>query len=406
MDLFREQVYEAHARKRFGRIGIKPPKVVWAAICAIILSIGLGAVVLIVSPYTEYVEGVGSLMPAHGVSDVVASRDGRVVSLKVREGQGVKAGASLVEVSAELSSPQIQDVSLRKRELIEMRAYAVEGAANEVVRSLREEQSHHKGMLESKSARMRLLESAITVQKQRITAAQDQLRRFQDVGDGVVSKIQISQQLDQVFAQVQQGTSLEQDKLTLNEEIIVARRELNDLESRLRKAIFDAQSSVAEVQAEVASLSYEKTMTYVAPVDGVVAAVATQVGAQVDPKMRLLTIVPADSSLIAEVWLDAASASRVQVGSFAMIRLVSRSRQQARHVQGRLRSVSAAPYSDRVGPDGETGAALYRAQIEIDGEDAAKARVVIGEDVSAKIAVRDGSLLGWIVDGAVGRGAR
>ena len=405
MDLFREQVYEAHARKRFGRVGIRPPKVIWAAICAIVVAIGLAGVVLTASPYTEYVEGNGSLMPAHGVSDVVASRDGRVVSLRVREGQSVRAGASLVEVSAELSSPQIQDVSLRKRQLIEMRASAVEGAANEVVRSLKEEQSYQKGMLESRSSRMRLLDTAISVQQQRVKSAQEQLRRFQDVGDGVVSKIQISQQIDQVLAQVQQATSLEQDKLALNEEIIEGRRQLSELESKLRRAVFDVESSVAEVQAEVVNLSYEQTIKYVAPVDGVVVAVAAQVGSQVDANTRLLTIVPAGSSLIAEVWLDAAAASRIKSGSSAIIKLVSRSRQQARRVNGRLRSVSAAPYSDRIDPDGQSLAALYRAQIEIDGEDAGMARVVIGEDVSAKIAVRESSLLGWIVDGALGKGA-
>ena len=142
-----------------------------------------------------------------------------------------------------------------------------------------------------------------------------------------------------------------------------------------------------------------------APQAGIVKDLATHTpGAVVSPGTILLTLVPQDEPLLAEVWVSNADAGFVQADQKARVKLAAYPFQKYGAIDGVVRQVSADAQDKAASTEGATKALpelAYRAWIELDADhlqrEAARLRLVPGMAVSAEVHIGSRTVLEYLL---------
>ena len=95
---------EARSEALVGTIVLRPPNLARPAVPAAILVVAAMTALIFFGSYTrrEHVDGIA--VPADGVVDVASNQAGSITRVLVREGQTVRNGTALAEVSGESES--------------------------------------------------------------------------------------------------------------------------------------------------------------------------------------------------------------------------------------------------------------------------------------------------------------
>jgi HlyD family secretion protein len=168
----------------------------------------------------------------------------------------------------------------------------------------------------------------------------------------------------------------------------------------------EAEGAYQKLQQEWAKQQHRQALLeLVAPHAGVVKDLATHTpGTVVAPGTILLTLVPRDEPLLAEVWVMNADAGFVQPEQKARIKFASYPFQRYGLVDGKVRLVSADAQDKAVTPEGATRQLqelAYRALIELDAEslrfEAQTLKLVPGMLVTAEVHIGDRSVLEYLL---------
>jgi HlyD family secretion protein len=168
----------------------------------------------------------------------------------------------------------------------------------------------------------------------------------------------------------------------------------------------EAEGAYQKLQQEWLKQQHRQALLELkAPHAGVVKDLATHTpGTVVAPGTILLTLVPRDEPLLAEVWVANADAGFVQPEQKARIKFASYPFQRYGLVDGKVRLVSADAQDKAVTPEGATRQLqelAYRALIELDDEslrfEAQRLKLVPGMLVTAEVHIGDRSVLEYLL---------
>jgi HlyD family secretion protein len=168
----------------------------------------------------------------------------------------------------------------------------------------------------------------------------------------------------------------------------------------------EAEGAYQKLQQDWAKQQHRQALLELkAPQAGVVKDLATHTpGTVVAPGTILLTLVPRDEPLLAEVWVTNADAGFVQPEQKARIKFASYPFQRYGLVDGKVRLVSADAQDKAVTPEGATRQLqelAYRALIELDADslrfEAQTLKLVPGMLVSAELHIGDRSVLEYLL---------
>lgn len=166
-----------------------------------------------------------------------------------------------------------------------------------------------------------------------------------------------------------------------------------DLEARLAKLAEDAEKLAVRTRA--ADLR--------APADGIIKDLATHTrGSVLAPGTVLMTLVPTDERLLAEVWLRNHDAGFVRAGQPAKLKFAAYPFQKQGMLDGRVLRISADS-SERPAPERGPAPppAAYRAMVELSAnelrEAGAKLAILPGMQVTAEILMPDRSVLEYLL---------
>lgn len=168
----------------------------------------------------------------------------------------------------------------------------------------------------------------------------------------------------------------------------------------------EAEGAYQKLQQEWAKQQHRQALLELkAPHAGVVKDLATHTpGTVVAPGTILLTLVPRDEPLLAEVWVTNADAGFVQPEQKARIKFASYPFQRYGLVDGKVRLVSADAQDKAVTPEGATRQLqelAYRALIELDAEslhfETQTLKLVPGMLVTAEVHIGDRSVLEYLL---------
>lgn len=408
--LFRQQVVEAQRSDWLGSIMVAAPLSRWS-LTLLALALALATALLLflfLGHYTRRATVRGELVPTAGLLNVVAPSQGTVTRLRVHDGQRVKTGDVLLQLSGEQDSAALGDVHALVGQQLENQRSRLQADLKTQAQLSRQQAD----ALEAKAALLRAqlaqIAGQLQLQQREVTSTKQLLARIKPLGaKGYVSAMQIQQQEAAALnAQAQYKTLLRQ-QLDTRQQLEADEQQLAQLPLDAASKRNDTERQLASVAQSAAQNEVQRAVVLRAPRDGVISAVLLKEGQMVSAGQPLLSILPAGSTLQAQLLVPSRAIGFIDAGSRVVMRYEAYAYQKFGQQYGRVTDISRSA----LGPDevrtllGQQQAPsepLYRVQVALDRQSVMaygkREPVKPGMALDADILLDRRSLLEWVFE--------
>ncbi|NCE89411.1 HlyD family secretion protein [Pseudomonas sp. L13] len=373
--LFRTKAVEAQKLQWLGEIVMIRPTsftvLTWMAVAIAVVVIGF----LFLGSYTKRSTVTGQLVPTSGQVKVYVPQSGIVLEKFVREGQAVQRGQKLLSLGSERYGGDAGPVQAGISQQLRQRRDSL----SEQLEKLRDLQTGERDSLTSKVVSLQrelatLVEQADS-QRRLVALASDAAGRYQGLMDkGYISMDQLQQRQGDLLGQRQSLQGLERERTSLQQRLSESRTELAGLQNRQANQLAEVQRQHSMVEQELAESEAKRNLLVTAPEAGVATAVLAEVGQTVDSSRPLLSIVPADTPLQAELYAPSKAIGFIKPGDSVLIRYQAYPYQKFGQYRGRVQSISRtsiastelASMAGSVPGLARDGEQFYRLRIQLD----------------------------------------
>ncbi|AZD36018.1 HlyD family secretion protein [Pseudomonas chlororaphis subsp. aurantiaca] len=373
--LFRREALDARQTNGLGDIVLVRPISFTVLTClATALAVAVAAFFFFGS-YTKRSTISGQLVPVGGQVKVYVPQAGIVFEKFVHEGQRVKRGEPLLTISSERYGSDAEPVQAGISRQLEHRRDSLRGELEKVLRLQLDERDSLSNKVASLQRELAILARQADSQRRLVALSSDATQRYQGLMDkGYISVDQLQQRQAELLGQRQALQGLERERATLQQQLTERRNELAGLGARQANQQADIQRQLSALEQNLAESEAKRTLLVTAPETGIATAVLADIGQTVDSSRPLLSIVPADAPLQAELYAPSKSIGFIKPGDSVLIRYQAYPYQKFGQYQGRVRSISrtSVPFAELasmagavpgLGKDSEQ---LYRLQVSLD----------------------------------------
>lgn len=212
--MFRQEVMEARRGEWLGSIIIAAPLSRWLLTA---LAVALAATIvlfLVFGHYTRRETVSGQLVPSAGLLNVVAPSAGTIAKLHVHDGQQVKAGDVLVELSNDQDSAALGDTHALVGQQLDAQRNRLQADLTDQQQLARQQADALRGKIVLLQAQLAQIAGQLAIEQKQVADNQDLLGRLVPLGaKGYVSEMQIQQQRGVVLDAQSQYKTLARQQL-------------------------------------------------------------------------------------------------------------------------------------------------------------------------------------------------
>ncbi|WP_028919612.1 HlyD family secretion protein [Pseudoxanthomonas suwonensis] len=339
--LFRREALDARRSSWLGGIQLAQPLRLWLLTLGAALAASAVVAFLVLGSYTRRSTVTGQLVPTRGLSTIVAPAGGVVGRVDVQEGDRVRAGQRLAVVTVPRATLGNGDTLAALEERLQRRQEGLVASKAAQLQQLRVQEVGLRSQLATARRELAEVEAGIATRREQVRIAHetlDRLRQLEDVR--YVSLLQIKQQESVALAQVGEMQVLER-------QATATRRLIAQLEQALAELPAQRGSTDAGYEGELAALEQEQVETrargelvLTAAVDGIVTALLAKPGQAVQAGQPLLSVLPGDGVLEAELLVPSRAIGFIEPGDRVMLRYQAYPYQKFGHQQGRVERIS------------------------------------------------------------------
>jgi membrane fusion protein len=346
----------------------------------------------------------GSLISTAGLIRVAPRRDGVLSDLRVGEGERVAAGQALFTVgsSTDLESGGTLDAAVLANIDAQMRLLQEQIEA-EPARTAGESRRLD-ALIRTVEAQNAALLAQRAWQAQRVRVAQDRYDALRDLhGKGSVSKAALQAQEENLLEMRQALAELERQLAATDREREQTRHQRDQLPVEQGERLSQLRLSLAERERQRAEIDARRAQVIRAPIAGRVTALQAGPGQTVDASRPLLTLVPVDAELRAELFVPSRAIGFVKPGQRVRLQIEAFPYQRFGTQGGTVETVSQAVLApqDVIGKV-TLAEPAYRVTVRLDRQtvDAFGTQTPLQPDMAltADIVLEERSLLAWLVE--------
>jgi membrane fusion protein len=344
--LFRPEVMVEHQSQWLGTVLLEPRITHWMFATLALLATAAVLGLLFFTSYTRKARINGWLVPQQGLVRVFAPQAGVLTRIHVKEGQEVSKGAPLLAISTE------------------MRSEAFGGTRQEIVHRLTRRRN---SMAEERAVQERLFSQQAADLMQRIAALQDEQKFLTKEIDLQRTQLQLNEQIEQRMRtlrnrdivteprreeaereRIQQAAKLqglERTQAALQREYLQMTAALRELPLKRLTQLAEIDRNVAALEQELAEAEARREIVIVAPHDGIVTGLQVELGGGAQPSVPLLSIVPAQATLQAQLFSPSRGIGFLREGQRVLVRYEAFPYQKFGFHEGTIVSVSRSAVS-------------------------------------------------------------
>lgn len=356
--LFRQEALDARRGSWLGGVSLAQPLKLWSlTTCAVFAALAVG-LFLNLATYTHRSTVAGQLVPVRGLAMVLAPATGVVSEVAANEGAQVYVGERLGVVMVPRATPMGGDTQVALDQRLTQRQAGVQSTGKAQQAQLQAQISGLRTQLADAQHELAQIGAQAITRQHQADIANETLGRLQQLqGTQYVSMLQIKQQ---------QTTSLEyaSQVQALQQQAAAARRNIAQLQQALAEVPSQQLASEATLQRDLAQLAQERVQTQAqgalvveAPVAGIIATQLVKPGQAVEAGTPLMTLLPGDGTLEAELLVPSRAIGFIEPGDQVLLRYQAFPYQKFGHQAGRVSRISRSALSS-----GELGALIGNAQ--------------------------------------------
>lgn len=404
-----------------------PQRVLWLVLCLVAALAAwsvLGRLDVVAS-------ADGRIVPASQLRIVQPSEGGVVEAILVHEGDRVREGQVMARMDTQATQADARstaaEVALKR---LQLRRVDAELHGRPLERLAGDPPALHAQVDAQRDARVRAHESSLAEERAVVARSRREMQAAAETREKLAAALPHLREQEQAFERLanegfagklmrQQRTreriEAEQDVRAQDHKVEAARAAIEQAERRMAQLAANYRAQLqgerVETEARLAKLAEDAEKLAVraraaelrAPADGIIKDLATHTrGSVLAPGTVLMTLVPADERLLAEVWLRNQDAGFVRAGQPAKIKFAAYPFQKHGMLDGRVLRISADS-SERPAPERGPAppAASYRAMVELSAnelrEPGARHAILPGMQVTAEILMPDRSVLEYLL---------
>lgn len=405
LSLFRREVAEARKDAWLGEAQIAQPLPIRlaAGICLVLVLATL--VYAFLGTYTRRVHAEGLLAPDVGLITVASPVAGRVSASGVKEGDRVEQGQLLYTIDLDAVSASgptqqrvIEELGHQKESLRRQRDLRA-ATANTEKRALQDQ-------LKNLEAQAKQMKEQVTLQEKQVPLLK---ARADELADAVARGLARSADFQsQNYLYMQANSQLAQFKqagLQIDGKIGDLRAQLATFDNRLARDLAELDRTIAQLEQQQAESEAKRAIEVRAPERGLLTSIRAQAGQQVAAGATLVTLLPSEGRLQANLFIDSSAIGFITPGATVMLRYAAFPFQRFGLYRGAVTEVTRAPFeaSDRSETAAKkTGGGVYRVVVRPDDDGVIaygeKRRLEAGMRVEADIALEKRPLYRWLID--------
>jgi membrane fusion protein len=315
MSLFREEVLESRKDRLHGEVVLSQPLSTRVLVAVLFLVVAIAGLWVTWGSYARIENVPGILVTNVPSTKIVATQNGRINKLAVREGQSVKQGDTLLVINSDRRTTSGGDVAGRslgalaaRRQLSEAQMALADGRAAA-------ERGRLTSVFQSATRQAQAFKDQIALQQKVVASNQqifDQISKV--VEQGFVSKVEFERRRQTLLGSQQALARLRQNLASSLSEADQARAQLASVSIEAAQGISRIKENLESMSAEEARLQGEQSYVITSPIDGKVTALATGQGRPANPGKPLMTIVPEGTKLSAELYAPTRAVGLVEKG--------------------------------------------------------------------------------------------
>jgi len=341
MSLFRQEVMEAQRGEWLGTIRLQSPRPGW-----IFFGLGMLAILAILAlltggHYTRHEQVDGTLVPSGGLLTLKPATSGIVTRLLVREGDSVRAGQPLLEISEEQDSVSLGDTHAAIATQLQIKRSRLQADIQEQLQLAGLQEQDLRSRLTLLYGQIVQMGEQIAIQQQRADSAMGLYQQWSKLGNtGVISKLQLLQQHDTALQNLVQIKELRGQEFQLQQQAEQLRGELAELPTTAESKRNETEQQLADVAQSMAQNAVQRAVLLKAPADGTVANFLVHPGQDVSAQQSLMTVLPTQSNLLAELWVPSKAIGFIHPGEKVVMRYQAFPYQKFGQHIGLVRTVS------------------------------------------------------------------
>ncbi len=401
--LFRQEVQTEQSNRLQGEVSITQlPAFSWlAALLTVIVLLSL--LFLFSAEYKRKETVFGLLQPQQGVNRLTLSQSGIVAKVWVSEGQQVKAGQPLLQ----LTMPHYGQGDTERTQTLQQELQAMIAS---LTLQKQQQQERHQIRLAEAQARFVLLQQQNTelagqlqTFTERMQLNENLVRQVQQLaGSGYISQLELNRQKDTLLSLKQQVQSLKGQQLLLQSQQREQQSLLQQLPLELTSQLSLLDQQLSELRNQQTRLEHEQTVVYRASADGVVSGLRYQAGQSVQAGAVAMSIVPAAVELEAVVYVPTRAVAFIEVGQKARIRFDAFPYERFGVHQATVKAVSQAVLLPSDVPEFALKEPGYRVILQLDSQSvhAYQRELALRPDMTLNADVITGqrNLLHWLFE--------
>ncbi|WP_069383902.1 HlyD family secretion protein [Halomonas caseinilytica] len=407
--LFRKESFEARRMTWLGRPTVLqniPTKVL--AVVSVVIVIAI-IVFLVFGNYTRRVAVSGVMLPTEGLTRVSAPSYGWITRQYVKKGESVERGDPLYEINLD-SSTALGDT---------------QEAVNQLMRNQKEElkveiQRHEALSDKEKSSlqhqRDNLVEEVEQIEDQ-IAVAEEfsntlhgyAMEQKEYMDKGLTPSQAFESRLQAYMERRETLERLKGQRVRLKSELQRVRDELSSFDLNVASELGDLRRQLITIEKQIAEGESRQSIRVTAPRSGVVESIATQAGQTVSTGTPLLTILPDDAQLKAQLLAPSRDIGFLKEGDEVLLRYSAFPYQKFGQYPGTVTDITRAPLKqDEIkmlvdnGATAPTSTAIYRITVKPDSPFAMtygdRVPLQAGMQAEAHIMVETRPLYQWIFE--------
>ncbi len=298
---------------------------------------------LFVGEYTRKAHVSGVLVPDLGLIRLVTPEAATVLRSHVREGQSVKRGDVLFELSVDRAT-LAGDTQAAVQQSLAERERSLQGALRQQAQLLQAQRAGLERQLADMKRELAQIDAETTTQLQRLKLAQQSQARLESLrAENFISDAAVQTKSEELLGQKAQLQALERQRTA-------HLRGIGALETQQRELPLQAEATQGETERNLAALAQESTenearqrIAIRAPQDGVLTNVLADPGQSVQPGIALASLMPANARLQADLYAPSSAVGFLRPGQPVLLRYQAYAYQKFGHYKGHVLQVSRTP---------------------------------------------------------------
>ncbi|WP_234498141.1 HlyD family secretion protein [Vibrio maritimus] len=319
--LFRKEVIEAKKNRLNGSIILTPHISLQSIVILFFLSFVIMMIYATQSSFYRKETVNGYLIPKKGIVKIFSGRNGVIDDLFVVEGQKVEQGQPIARILNSQNLDSGVELSAELIKEIDTQIDALTKEIHTIKKVFVKDELRIERQLNQLQRSLLAIEKAKATSQKRLNLKQQRLTNNKILYDkGFLSSTLLASMEEELLEAISLSERLDQEIASISVEIDSLHSQKLALPEQLELKKLSTQRLISELQAKKLELNNQYAFIKKAPETGVVTAIQSTLGSQINPISPILTIIPEDSPLEIELLLPTRSAGFVKIGDPVRIR--------------------------------------------------------------------------------------